>query len=291
MDVSYFKKKYAADKVALLVLFIIGLLGARLIVKSKRNKPLKAGAELVTKIKDEGLLNIIGDEDRRAFFMISNAKNIPIGFMMDVLTVAEPNSETLGLQTSQPLNIRAANYLYLKGQYAQERVGVFQGQSNLAAFIWKSKAAYRTARVGTTITLDIEGVMTVTKSARHSEEKTYLLDNTAIPDVFMELLFAQMLDSGHKKILVDIIKDDGEITPILVRRITADNAGYLLNVDFLDDRGFSEQIYLDDQKRISKTLLQQQSIFILERTSVEDILRQFPERTDYILQKSRLPEH
>jgi len=283
MDVSYITKKYAADKAVLflLALFIIGLLGARLIVESRRNRPLKAGAELVTKIKDEGLLNLIGDKDSWAFFLIRDAKARAIGFTMETLTVAEPNSETLELQTSQSLNIRAANYLYVAaGRYAQEQLGVFQGQSNLAAFIWKSEAVRRTGRTETKITLDNNSVMTVTKSNSHTEEKTTQLDNTTIPDVFMELLFAQMLDGGHKKILVDIIEDDGQITPMLVTRITAGKTGYLLNVDFLDDRGFSEQIYLDDQKRISKTLLQQQSIFVLERTGVEDILRQFPERAD-----------
>ena len=133
--------------------------------------------------------------------------------------------------------------------------------------------------------------MTVTKSIPRAEEKTYPLDNTAIPDVFMELLFAQMLDAGHKKILVDIIKDSGEITPTLVTRIRAGKTEYSLNVDFLDETGLSEQIYFDDQNRISKILLQQQqSIFIFERTAVEDLLQQFPGHADYILKKNSLPE-
>jgi hypothetical protein len=56
-------------------------------------------------------------------------------------------------------------------------------------------------------------------------------------------------------------------------------------MEFLDGRGFSEQVYLDDQRRISRRLLQQESTYTLERTSAENILREFPEQGSYILQK------
>ncbi|GAG04201.1 unnamed protein product, partial [marine sediment metagenome] len=37
-------------------------------------------------------------------------------------------------------------------------------------------------------------------------------------------------------------------------------------------------------------LLQQKSLFILERTSAENISREFPEQANYILQKNKMLE-
>jgi hypothetical protein len=69
--------------------------------------------------------------------------------------------------------------------------------------------------------------------------------------------------------------------------------GIILEVGFLCEGGFSEQVYLDGKKQISKKafppfLLSQESrgASVLERVAQEDIIRKFPERADLILQKS-----
>ena len=67
-------------------------------------------------------------------------------------------------------------------------------------------------------------------------------------------------------------------------------AGYVLTVELLNGRGFYEQVYLDNRKRISKRLLRQEGTYILERTSRKEILRQFPEHAEYILQKNKADE-
>ena len=53
----------------------------------------------------------------------------------------------------------------------------------------------------------------------------------------------------------------------------------------MDGQGFSEQVYLDGQRRISRMLLQQESTYTFERTGAENILREFPEQGSYILQR------
>jgi len=93
---------------------------------------------------------------------------------------------------------------------------------------------------------------------------------------------------------VDIIEADGTITPVLVSKVEAEGglveeaAVYVLKMELLNGQGFSEQVYLDSQKRISKRLLRQKSTYTLERTSAENILRQFPEHSDYILRKNKM---
>ena len=107
-----------------------------------------------------------------------------------------------------------------------------------------------------------------------------------------------MLDSSHKKILVDIIDAEGAIIPAVISRIEGqqppaaeEEAAYVLKVELLDGQGFSEQVYLDSQRQVSKRLLQQESIYTIERSSAENVLKQFPKRADFILRKKMLEQN
>ena len=195
------------------------------------------------------------------------------------------------------LNIQAASFVYIRGQYAREQAAFFQSDNSFGKFAWKSETSSLVGRKGTEIILEKYGAMTVKKFGGRVEEKNYQLSSAAIPDVFLDLSFGQMLDSNHEKIIVDIIEADGTITPALVSRIEAkdtavaeDAAAYVLKLEFLNGRGFSERVYLNDRYQVSKRLLRQQSIYTLERTSAEDIVKQFPERADYILLKNKMLE-
>jgi len=139
--------------------------------------------------------------------------------------------------------------------------------------------------------------MTVKKFSPQAEEKNYRISPEAIPEVLLEQLLGQLLDSDHKKILVEAIENDGTIVPALISRIEAEDsatdeerAQYVLKVELLDGRGYTELVYLDSQRQISKRLSLYKRGLIIERTTVENILRQFPERADYILQKNKMLE-
>lgn len=275
----YGPKKHATDKLALLGLFIVSLLIARSIVTSTHDQPLKAGSEIVAKIKSEGLNSFLDNQSQDSFFLIRDARARTIGFTMDIL---------IDSGTDDQLNIQAASLLYARGRYAQEKIAFLQSDNNLDEFTWKSETVRPAGRSSTRITLDRTGIMTVSKSGTQPEEKIYQLNPAAIPDVFLEFVFSRILDSSYKKILVDTIDSDGRITPTLISKTKADK--YVLDVKFLDGRGFSERVYLDKQKQIFRILLQQKNVFILERSSAENILREFPERADYILQRDKILE-
>ncbi len=143
--------------------------------------------------------------------------------------------------------------------------------------------------------------MTVKEFDLQAKEKDYQISPAAIPDILGEFTFSQMLDSDQKEILVDIIEADGKIIPVLVSRIeasrlpvsqdrsneadvTGEEAAYVFKVELLNGLGFSEKVYLDDQRQILKRLSQQESTYTFERTSAENILKEFPEQGSYILQ-------
>ena len=290
----------------------------------KDNQLLKAGGEIVTKIKNEGLDSFFQDQSRQTFFLIKDVRKRTIGFTMDVLINATgPDAQSGTLFRSAPfnnsqnrnlLNIQSAGFYYIRGRYASEQVILFQSNNRFDEFIWKSETSNQAGRSGTELILDKAGVMTVRKLKPQAKEKKYQLSSAAIPEVFLEFTFSRMLDSDHKKIVVDTIEADGTITPRFISRIEAEDyappsatsrseekAAYVLRVEFLGRRGFSEQVYLNSQKQISRILmgtpttikgvwrpLRHENAYVLERTSAENILREFPEQADYILQKNKM---
>jgi hypothetical protein len=213
------------------------------------------------------------------------------------------------------LNILAWSFYYIRGRHDQEQVTFFQSDNSFNEFVWKSETSGPSGRSGVEIVLDKNGIMTVKEFDLQVKEKDYQISPAAIPDVLGKYIFSQMLDSDQKEIFVDIIEADGKITPALISRIEVgpsfaspaastrverrgggqnrssgadvahEEAAYLFRMEFLDGRGFSEQVYLDDQRRISRRVLQQEIAYTLERTSAENILREFPEQGSYILQK------
>jgi hypothetical protein len=116
-----------------------------------------------------------------------------------------------------------------------------------------------------------------------------------IPDVFLDQLLMQMLDSEKDQIVIDMIEATGNIIPTFLAKIEAEedmtsdeDAAYIFELELLDGRGFSERLFLNDQKQVYKRLVRQDNLYILERTSAENIAREFPGHAERILRNSRL---
>jgi hypothetical protein len=278
-------------------------------LKFTDNQLLEAGSKIVAEIKGKGLdsfLASVGNKQERgreSFFLIKDARERTIGFTMEVLGCPEPG------------RFGAGSFYYIRRQPEQEQVTFFQSENNLTEFVWKSETSGPSGKSGAEIVLDKNEIMTVKEFDLQTKEKDYQISPAAIPDVLSEFIFSQMIDNNSRKILVDTIEPDGKITPTLISRTDAHSPAalqsqssetdvakeetvYVFEVEILDGRGFSERVYLNSQKQISKMLLQQESIYTLERTSAENILREFPEQGSYILQspmdslrrKDKIPE-
>jgi hypothetical protein len=250
------------------------------------NQHLKAGAEIVAEIKRRGLAGFLDNQNRQAYFLIKDPAKRTIGFTMDV--IVESGTE------AQP-NIRSAGLFYIRGQSTMEQGTSFQCSNNIDEFVYKSEISHRTGRSGTETILDGRGVITVRKFQAKPNEKTYHLGPAAIPDVFLDQVLMQMLESGRSQIIVDIIEAGGKIIPTYITAIevakdlTADeDAAYAFMLELLDGRGFSEKIYLNDGKQIYLRLVRQDNIYILERAEVESIVNEFPEHAEHILRNNQM---
>jgi hypothetical protein len=263
-------------------------------VKFTDNHLLEAGGKIVAEIKNKGLdsfLASIGNKHgqrRENFFLIRDARGSTIGFTMEAMSCPEPEQ------------FRAVSFYYIRGRYDQEQTTFFQSTNNLDEFNWKSQTSGLDRRSNAEIVLGKDGIMTVKELDWQTREKNYQISPAALPDIIGEFTFSQMLDSNQKEIFVDIIGADGKITPALISKTetprtsalqnqngtdaTVDETTYVFKVELLDGRGFSEQVYLDNQKQILRRLLHQENTYTLERTTAEDILREFPEQGRFLLQ-------
>jgi hypothetical protein len=248
-------------------------------VKFTDNHLLEAGGKIVTEIKNKGLDSFLASADntksrgRENFFSIKDAREHTIGFTME------------GMRCPETGQFRAVSFYYIRGRYDQEQATFFQSRNNLDEFDWKSQTSSPDGRSSDEIVTGKNGIMTVKEFDLQTREKNYQISPAAIPDILSEFTLIQMLDSDRKEILVDIIGADGKITPALISR-----DAYVFKVELLNGRGFSEQVYLDDQKQISRRLLQQEDTYTLERTTAEDILREFPEQGSFLQNKDKIPD-
>jgi hypothetical protein len=282
-------------------------------LKFKDNELLEAGSNLVAKIKSAGLRNLLDDQNQKVFFLIKTVKDQrehTVGFTMDVVIgsdhpapIVDSNSQTIRPPAKDTLDssigagqsgIQGAGFFYTRSPYVQERLTSFQSDDSLNEFVWKSETHSAAERIGSEIIVDSNGAMTVRKSDE-PQEKTYRLSSAAIPNIFLQQLLTAMLDSDKKEFVVDILRSDGTITPTFISRVeTKDSdadkdSAYTLNLEPLGDRGFSEQVYIDQQKQISKRVLHQETTYILERANLADILSEFPEQADSILRDNKIP--
>lgn len=236
---------------------------------------LKAGAELVTALKSQGLDPLANNPDRQTFYLVKDSAEQPIGFAADGLI--DPGQDAQS-------DIRTASFLYIKGRNTLEQRTVFQCSRSLEEFVCKSQTSTGAGVSSTEIIADKTGLMTVRKFGTQTQQKSYRLGRAAIPDVFLDQVLWKMLDANEEKIIVDIIDASGEITPTSVSRIEAGkDAVSAFELKFLDGRGFSEQVFLNEQRQIHRMLLHQENTYSLERTSAESVASEFPEYTQRFL--------
>jgi len=256
----------------------------------KDNHLLEAGSEIIAKIKSKGLTSFLDNRNQQVFFLVKTpGKNSDhtIGFTMEVLI---DSGQNIGP------NIQGAGLLYTRSPYAQERITSFQSDNSFDKFVWKSETQSPAVRSGTEIILDANQVMTVRKSDVQPAEKSCRLSSAAIPSLFLQQLISTMLDSDKKEIVADIITPDGTINPTYICRIETkeppanEQPAYALMLESLGTAGFFEQVYLDKQKQISKRVLRLENIAILDRATVKDILKEFPEQADSLLQNNKVPQ-
>lgn len=252
-------------------------------LRVKNNTLLEAGGKTVTELKNKQISSLLENRSYESFFIITDTKGNPAGFTIDMFAA--------GNQT--PLNIEGTSSFYLQRPLPEQQIISFKSDDGFNEFTCRADSGSVFGAKTTEVQLDKITTVTVRKLAPPAEKKIYHVGPAAVPEFFIDQLLSQFLDSTYKQIIVDIIEADGKIVPALISRtdITGaddkDNASYLLNMEILDGSGSSQKTYLNSRKQILKISLQQKDLYVLEKTDLENIVKQFPEQAGYVLDRSR----
>ena len=238
---------------------------------------LQTGVKIISEIQYQGFESLV-DETKEACFFINNAKNDKVGFSIDLFEHSEDSGR---------VNIQAASHLYLKGSNAQEQKALFEGDNNLSKFIWQSRTNQINGQFETKIILEEPGKLNVIRQiGTESEESEQIVFSEIIPSIFLESLIYHAVRSNVSEAIIDVLDSDGKITPTYfsfepLEEQTEDDF-YVVKLEFLDGRNFEESLYLNEQKEITRALIQQNVRYNLERTDIQQIINEFPERADAI---------
>ncbi len=263
------------------------------------NKLLHAGQELVGGIKRQGLETLVSSlsgREPRTFFLISDEQNRTVGFTMDILI----NSPDDANEAGRP-DVRAATYYYLQGRLVGEQATLFHCDNNLTQFFWRIETGNPAGKTGLEMMFSAP-MLTLRRLDTGGQKKELLLNAAAVPDVLFELALAGLLEGKEERLLLDMIKSDGTIVPVLVERLKPDqrspqdasrrdgngNYPFVCRTQLLDGRGFWQLLFFDEQKRLQKVSLKRESTYTLHRTVAERVLQLFPERADYIRHQEEL---
>jgi hypothetical protein len=256
------------------------------------NGLLRAGARLISDIRNEEL-DIARDNDSSvSFFTIADSHNKIIGFTMDAMAL---------VRTDANATINAADYYYLRGTVSDEQVGYFRGDANLRQFTWRDETSSRTGRKGIEITAD-SGILTVRRLRAGSpfdkrtgkETGEYELSETAVPDIVLDPILAKALDINEQSFIIDIIRPDGAVVPVYIEKSppakdrTDSNS---IRLEWLDGRNYWQQIYYDSEKKPEKIILGQEATYTLNVSDANEITNLFPERANLVRDKNPLLNH
>ena len=252
-------------------------------IRFEDNQLLRKGSEVVQQLKNAGLTSFMYNHRQENYYLIKTGQKRTVGFLMDGI-MNKGNSE---------LNINACSLLYLRDRRIPEQSTSLESDDSFDEFVWEGQSSGFFGRAAIQIVRSRDGTMTTRRRGARAGQKEYLPSTATIPDAFFDQFLSQMLQSGERELIVDLLKishADGEIVPALVSLMDAPdpaekNARYQFRVKLLDERGFFEHIYLDSSGRTYKVLVRVDQEYTFERSSFKELTELFPERADVILKK------
>jgi hypothetical protein len=260
-------------------------------IRFSDNGLLRAGARLISDIRDHGLDITPGDSSKTptSLFTIADSHNRTIGFTMDAMVLVKKDANT---------TIDAADYYYLKGTAVNEQVSFFHGSTDLRQFAWQVKTSSRMGNKGVEMSAD-SGILSVRRLQARSpftkrtdrDTGEYELGETAVPDIILEPVLIKALDSNEQAFVIDIIRSDGDIIPAYIEKyppIKGQTDSNSIRLELQDGRNHSQQTYYNSEKKPAKIVLTQESTYTLNRTDVNEIATIFPERANLVNDKKQL---
>jgi hypothetical protein len=215
------------------------------------NELIEKGNDFVRRIKADGIGGIIAkysDFDKETAWLIRDSVDRAGGFQLETIAKNPDRSDWAAQRIKSVQN--------LVGGKGGLTATVCDCSDKLDRFIWNTRRTTLGPGIGNTeIELSRDGRMRVSKPGRG--DLTYWPGASAVPEICLDVISANFLDSYAARMVIDVIRPNGEIVPSLVTTADAsqdkDNkwgAPYAVRIEFLGGRGLVLRIYFDFKKRL-----------------------------------------
>lgn len=272
----------------------------------KDNELLEKGIEMVRQIKVEGLDKVLSERDEPDYYMVKDSGRHDVGFVVDILL------EPVNMNEAE---IQAAGFGYIRSPNKWEKATLFKSNPGLDEYVWESQTDQdrvvqitrgpltirgqgQNVRTSTRISVSNGTEISIHRLGPGSDELNQVestelearISEAAMPAAVIEALYVQMVNSNVDKIMVDVILSNGQVEPAVITLTRAPKdepqVSHIVKIKYLGTNQ-EEETHFDSKMQTVKKILRQNGILVLEPTTLEDLARRFPERADYILQRSR----
>jgi hypothetical protein len=259
---------------------------------------LERGIKIMGQVRDDGLDKVMAGLPQSYYYLAKNpGRQEPIGFVVDMLLIP-PNTDKTEVQ--------AGGFAYITTPERWETAMVFKSAADLNSLIWESESdETRTfgirrgplvirgpqhVRTSTRLSIIDGNEMSVESIRPEPTQSQATISEAAVPNAVVEAVYARMLRSNTNEVLVDVVEPDGQVNLALISMTPnppdEPQAATLIETKYIGSEQ-TERAYLDSEMRVIKRIVKQNATFVLEPVGMEELTRRFPERADYILQRSR----
>jgi len=252
------------------------------------NKLLKAGTELITKIKNKGLSGYLYFDTPPAVYLIQDIVKRDVGFAIEAILATDEEDAEIQMQASVYLRtseLSRRRPVFRQNNYLDE-ASFFQSDDYLQEYILSNQTNLPSLN---RITVSDGNFAEMQLSDRQYELH---LGPAVMPGAVIDSVFASMLKNDTKRILIDVLSGKGQITPVVIskKEDSIDDNGSKLNVFEVayTSKDSFEKVYLDRNLQTIKKEIKQNGLeLLIERSSTEELIRRFPERADFIMERTK----
>jgi hypothetical protein len=270
------------------------------------NQLLGKGVEIVSRLKADGLDKAIVQQDEPYYYLVKDSSNRDLGFAIEAIVKSGNAGHT---------EVQAAGFGYITRPNRWESAMLFKGNPGLDEYVWEGETEYRKTvrirkgpltiqgpeqniRISTRVSvsggdrISVHRLGDELEMLKRGEATEYQarISEAAVPSAVIEAVYFKMVNSGVDKIMVDVIADDGQVEPAVITVKKAPEAepqvSHIVKTEYVGTDK-EEETYLDGKIQIVKKILRQNGLLVLEPAAMEELLQRFPERADYILQRSQ----
>ena len=253
-------------------------------LKYRPNDLLDKGDNFIANIKNFGAVNLIekdtGSTWEKVYIIDGNTGNTS-GYTLETFSKINPSADSMNIKSDK------RKYLSYEGGWIKEN-SFFKCDNRFDSFFMQTRLSSSSADRLHMIVIDhnsTNGMKVVSQAL--SEDLVSWPGNNIVPEVLLDSIMPAYIDCEYTDMMIDTVRSDGQIVPVLVSKISSElakeldpKAYYAVRLDFLDLVKKRQQILFDQDKNIIKKIDSPREAQVWLRSNRKTLLEKFPNETE-----------